>query len=280
MRVAILGSCVTRDLFDVVETGWSVARYIGRQSMIGFIHPPLKLDFRAGKTTGSTWMDSMARLNATKTSFDLLAGTEFDTLIVDLIDERCACLSTRGGSRMTYSPELQTMSEGTALLEQNGLTPLFDEWPYMDEREDALDHFARELARCSRGRPIVLHQAYWSDHAAGEQRVNFDINWVRRNNDLLALCYTGLKRRLNLMTVAAPQAVIVGDGNHKWGAAPYHYVQAYYEAVFDQLKTLRVYGLPTMSRKMGEPMNPAEKSNDVDPSDRFPLKGYLSPITN
>lgn len=280
MRVAIFGSCVTRDLFDLVDTGWSVARYIGRQSMIGFMHPPLKLDFRAGKTTGSAWMDSMARLNATKDAFDLLAGAEFDALVVDLIDERCACLSTRGGNRLTYSPELQTMSEGTTLLEQNGLTPLFDEWPYMDEREAALDHFARQLARCSRGRPIVLHEAYWSTYAVGEQRVNFDVNWVRRNNDLLALCYTGLKRRLNLMTLSAPNEVCVGNADHKWGAAPYHYVQAYYEAVFNQLKSLRVYGLPPLSRQTGFQAHPVSKGDDVDPTDRFPLAGYLSPVTN
>ncbi|WP_156390520.1 DUF6270 domain-containing protein [Caulobacter sp. Root487D2Y] len=293
MRVAILGSCVTRDIFGLVpEKGWSVECYLGRQSMIALNTPPVQPDFSVAQEPATRWRGETVALNASKRVFETLRDTDFDCLVVDLIDERCACVATADGRMMTYSPELQEIAEGTPFLEHNGLRPLVEAWPYMDQREAALDAFAEGLRKACRGRPLVLHEAYWAPRSvAGETSVNYDVNWVARNNDLLALCYAGLKRRLNCWVVSAPRAETLGDAEHKWGPAPYHYQQSYYEHIQAQLDALPVYGFApgsaaslesaaSLSALLDRPLDAETVAIDVQPEDHFTLHGLEIPKFN
>ncbi|HWU14695.1 MAG TPA: DUF6270 domain-containing protein [Caulobacter sp.] len=293
MRVAILGSCVTRDIFGLTpRAGWSVECYLARQSMIALNTPPVQPDFSTARPPETPWRGETVALNASKRVFEKLRDTDFDCLVVDMIDERCACLATADGRLVTYSPELQEATDGTPFLERNGLELLVDAWPYMDQREAALDAFAEGLRKACRGRPLVLHEAYWALRSvAGETTINYDINWVARNNDLLALCNAGLKRRLNCWVVSAPRGEIVGDAAHRWGPAPYHYQQAYYERIRAQLDALPVYGFAPDSAASLEPAirlgalldRPSDAHDaviDVQPEDSFTLHGLEVPKFN
>ena len=237
MKYAILGSCVTRDLFDFEDA--RVARYVGRQTLVGMAAPPMPL-----MVTEPGWADRMVAVDASKTAFAEISRADADVILIDFIMEMmwvtkgAGCLSFEFGMR------------GADLIEAAGCEP-DDDWPYMDRREAAADHYADALAKAARGRPIVLHEAWWACSCGDTV---YDSNWVARQNDVLALTYAMLKRRLALWCVGVPPDQATADPEHRWGPAPYHYPAAYYAEVWRQLTALTATSheeLPVRSRTFG-----------------------------
>ncbi len=240
-RIAIVGSCVTRDLFPA-DAG---LLYLARTSLpsllsapvAGFV-PPAETDPMGGL---EPWARRMVLYEATKAGLSVLLDYAPQTIVFDFIDERTQLLEI-GAALVSDSVEFR----------QSGLhlTPPFARARIIARASRECDELwtaaVRRLARILGHRlpdaRIVLHRAGWCAHALGEDGLlrPFDpATQIERqvNNPLL-----GRYHRLFLQSfpqahaINASPAHRIADAGHRWGPKPYHYVPGYYPAVLAELK--------------------------------------------
>ena len=109
-RITVYGSCVARDAASEMENrGWSVERYIARQSLISAGRPAdvgdLDLSLLASPFARRSFMsDVVGNLEAQLTA----VAARTDLLLWDLTDERLGVLETSPGAFLTRSTEAMT----------------------------------------------------------------------------------------------------------------------------------------------------------------------------
>lgn len=247
-RVAIIGSCISRDLWPIRGEGVDDLLYVSRTSLPSLFAPPVQGFLpRAEPPAGLTRYQHGAVLaDLTKSALAQLVAHRPTHLIFDFIDERFDLLSD-GRSLFTHSWELETsgylaapplvgartaprLSEACGLLWAAGV------------REMAAFIAATPLREAK----ILLHEARWAEHyldQMGEKRPFGPVQIfehrpadIEGHNRLLAnyerLFVTQLPQAER---VAAPEYRLA-DERHRWGLSPFHYVDGYYDAIRRGLK--------------------------------------------
>ena len=249
-RVAILGSCVTRDLWRMTGAAADDLLYISRTRLPSLFAPRLQgLVLYDGPPPGLRPNPAQAlRADLTKTALARLAAFRPDVVILDYIDERFDLLVGAGGV-VTASWELET-SGWDALLPMEALRRL-------DALGDAdvtlwrrgLDALATLFAPggALSGARVVLHEAAWADAmrtSSGRLEAldpDLEITPGRRasrvaHNARLARMHAATRATLpGLEVVKALDSLIVSDPDHVWGLSPFHYIPDYYAEVWRQL---------------------------------------------
>lgn len=233
-KVAIIGSCVTRDLFsfDINEmNNDDVSLYLTRStvaSMVGeslqeFIHPSLdeitKFD------------DKKFIIDLNKSHFKLLQNTDWDVLIVDLIDERHSTyyfgnrILTCTKSSKKYINEFIKISGGKIF------EPLSRDMIALTN--EALEKFKLFLKKISKERAVLIHRATYATHFLNDGKiVSFDsknLSNINKWNFFLNNCYDRLLNGSGFIGVKVPDKKIIAGGNHKWDLTPFHYDKSYYD---------------------------------------------------
>ena len=255
-RVAIVGSCISRDLwrFRGESDTDPVAEllYVSRTSLPSLFATPLTGFRPAAKPPGGLKAQPHRALVAdlTKTALSALVAFRPTHLIFDFIDERFDLLSV-GPALVTDSWEL----EASGYLDQ----PAFRGARRIPRLSAACDRLwldaAAEMAALVRATPLaqaqlILHSARWADRRRTAQGRTAAMSGVdilpgragdlAAHNALLALYEAAFAELMPSMArVEAPDRRLADDG-HLWGLSPFHYVPAYYEAIWDQLAPLGV----------------------------------------
>ena len=228
MRLAIWGSCVTRDVLEVdahpfeldyhARTSW-VSQASGAQT------PPVKTP------AGSGFGERMVREDLTKEVVADLVASQPEMLVVDLIDERFDVVQVKGSwyTMSDYYGRLGVDAplRATATAISQHRTP---------ERQRqfgaAASLLAPELASALPRTRIVLHQAWYTARSA-DPIVPFYPTAAKHalsSNEALSGWYRSLRsafgRRLHV--VEPPRDLLIGDPGHRWGLAHYHYIPEYY----------------------------------------------------
>lgn len=249
-RVAIIGSCITRDLWPIQGEGAADLLYVSRTSLPSLFAAPV-----AGFAPNSTDPDGLRPAqhrtvvnDLTKRWLEKLVAYRPTHLIFDFIDERFDLLAV-GEALATHSWELET----AGYLAQ----PAFVGRRQIPRLSDACDQLwasgLEELAQFLAATPLsearlILHDAQWADshRRAGRHQPLDDVQlWDGRPAD--AQAHNALLRRyqdqfrdlLPATDVAAPDWRIA-DENHRWGLSPFHYVPEYYAEIWRQLRELDV----------------------------------------
>jgi hypothetical protein len=266
-RVAVLGSCITRDLWPVRADAGVKLLYISRTSLPGLFGPAVA-DFQPAATPPRGLRPQQHRAmvaDLRKTALNTLVAFRPTHLIFDFIDERFDLLGV-GDAFVTASWEL----EASGYLRQ----PAFRRArtiPRMSGGCERLwDNAAAEFSALVRATPLkdarlILHSARWARFSlspAGRRRPLDDLEimpgrtgQIAAHNALLARYearFTALMPKL--ARVEAPQHRLA-DEAHQWGLSPFHYVPEYYAAIHRQLAAL---GVPfPVSRVLAAPSAPA-----------------------
>lgn len=248
-RVAIVGSCITRDLWPVRGDGAADLLYVSRTSLASLFAPPVA-GFRPpaerpealGRHQQLAVADDLA-----KTALGRLVAFRPTHLILDFIDERFDLMAV-GESIVTRSWEL----EASGYLDDPAFAGARTIPRLSVEAEGLWAAGAAEFAALIRATPLaetalVLHAAQWattSRPAAGETGGDLltlagGADHVARQNDLLARYERRIAAALPMVRVEAPAARIADEG-HRWGFSPFHYVPEYYAAIWDQLAALGI----------------------------------------
>jgi hypothetical protein len=252
-RIAILGSCITRDLWPIRGGGAENLLYVSRTSFPSLFSPPLlgfqPQDTPPGDLHGHEHAALIADLR--KTALARLVAYRPTHLIFDFIDERFDLLAANGAV-VNYSGEMvRSGYMAQAVLAAGRKAPRLSpgcERLWMD----GVGEFAA-LVRATplRDAMLIHHEARWAtDHRTPEGHILpiTDVQIVGGQPGEIAPYNALLERQeAAFRAVMPPMARVeagrfrLGDSAHRWGLSPFHYVPEYYDEVRRQLTAI---GLP------------------------------------
>ena len=228
----IHGSCVTRDMFAVLGIEEKISHYQARSSLCTKGPERNCFDISWVESLSSAFQRRMVKWDITR---PILPYKEFDFLIIDLIDERFDVL-LQGDQLITNSKQFEDAGGHQAMNVKVAFSA------NSDERFAAFARGCAYLASETRQNemPIIFHDARWASDF-------IDPNGVRipfPNQGAVI----GTNRRLDRMSrivteVLKPHIILkpepelmIGDSNHRWGAASYHYIPQYYVDIWSKLE--------------------------------------------
>lgn len=255
-RVAIVGSCITRDVWrfrgDTVTDPQPDILYVSRTSLPSLFATPLT-GFRPAARPPATLRPQPHRAlvaDLSKTALAGLVAFRPTHLIFDFIDERFDLLSARG-TIVTRSWEL----EASGYLTQpslRGARPILRLSPAC---ERLWLEAAGELAALVRGTPLaearlILHSARWAGRRRladgrdaplqGVEILPGQAADVDAHNALLARYEAAFAELMPPMARVEAPGQRLADDAHQWGVSPFHYVQDYYAEIWRQLAGLGI----------------------------------------
>lgn len=241
--VAIFGSCVTRDAFElgvVGEAHYKVGPYLSRTTINSSLASPVAFADLFGGERRKTFEERCVIDDVLKLHFERLEQNPFDYLLIDLIDERHGILAVEG-SAICHSVPFMRMAKAFE-IDTGKLTRRLS----LDPRviEETLDNIPRFLARLGAiidPKRIILHEALWATHyrSADSKLLAFEkATEIARINDVLRGYYARFKSEAPLSAIAPPDEVCIGDEMHRWNLEPFHYSESYYRQFMNQLERL------------------------------------------
>jgi hypothetical protein len=255
-RVAIVGSCITRDVWRF--RGGSVASpqpdilYVSRTTLPGLFATPVEGFRPAARPPGGLRPQPHRALVAdlTKTALAELVAFRPTHLIFDFIDERFDLLSV-GKTLVTRSWELEASGYlGQPALRRGRSIPRLSA-----ACERLWLEAAGEFAALVRATPLIearliLHSARWAERRRAAHGREARIEGVEilpgqaadiaAHNALLARYEAAFEGFMPPMSrIEAPDRRVADDA-HQWGVSPFHYVSDYYAEIWRQLADLGV----------------------------------------
>lgn len=248
--MAILGSCVTRDLWRMAGAPAGDLLYISRTRLPSlFAARPEGLVVPEGPAPGLRPNPAQAlHTDLSKTGLAKLVAFRPDLVLLDFIDERFDLLVGAGGA-VTASWELEASGWDALppLMTLRRLDALGDADATLWRR--ALDALATLLGPggALSGARAVLHEAAWAPALrtpSGRLEAlepDLEITPGRRasraaHNARLGRMHAEARAAIpGLTVVKAPDSLIFSDPDHVWGLSPFHYIPDYYAEVWRQL---------------------------------------------
>lgn len=232
-KIMVWGSCVSRDIFNLVQDRYAVAQYIQWNPVKCFIGEALALPDEIFACAGSNWAARMLRLSCRKEVPAALREKAGEYLLIDLVDERFRLVRVRYGGKDTFLPLSQ------------GVERLLESWKGAEETEiipragiseahyDAcFDAAARLLTELYGEEKIIINEffllpEYVDDSLricrySGEEEIS-------RTNAYLKMLYGKLEARLPKAPVIRMPSDVFGEPHHIWGLAPSHAQASFYE---------------------------------------------------
>jgi hypothetical protein len=250
-RVAVVGSCITRDLWPILGEGVDNLLYISRTSLPSLFAAPV-----AGFAPAAEPPNGLKRhqhqavvTDLTKRALGALVAHRPTHIIFDFIDERFDLLSLPG-ALATWSWELQA----SGYLEQPALAHAVRVPRLSDGCERLWLRGAEELSAFLRATPLrdatlILHEARWAETWIDERGARRPFEGVEiwqgmpaeiaSHNALLAR-YQEAFCALTPGVARVAAASHVADAGHRWGLSPFHYTEDYYRQIWGQLRALGV----------------------------------------
>lgn len=253
-KVAIIGSCITRDLWPIVGEDVSGLLYISRTSLPSLFAAPV-----GPVETSAEPPEPLKRhqhnavvADLTKNALEALVAHQPTHIIFDFIDERFDLIAA-GPGLATHSWELEVSGylDQPAFAGRRAVPRLSGGCEQL--WRDGLEEMAALLAATPlRRAQLILHAAQWADthlDAAGQRAAMPEMVDLMEgrlasrtaHNALLARYQDAFTTRLpQAAVVAAAPELRVADARHRWGLSPFHYVPEYYETIWEQLRALGV----------------------------------------
>ena len=235
MRLAIWGSCATRDVFEAGSHPFSVA-YHARTSWVSQASetrtPPVPIPSGAG------FGERMVREDLTKEVVAGLVASQPDVLVIDLIDERFDLVEV-DGSWYTMSDYYERLALAPAMRDRAAGISTYRTPERAVQFSAAASILAPELASALPATRIVLHQAWYTARTADPSTPFYSTatKHAMSSDAALASWYSSLRsafgRRMHVLE--PPRQMLVGDPAHRWGLAHYHYIPAYYTWMLEAL---------------------------------------------
>lgn len=218
-RIFVLGSCVSRDAFDLPGAP-ELVDYRARTALGSAFATPTKFMDRVNiELNPSAFQRRMVATDLEKGLEGLLVDSSFDFLLLDLIDERLQMIR-HDGSYVTYSPELQTC----------GIVPNPDDLVEVGSSEyfEAFVAGLEKLLAIVPAEKIIVNQVYWAEKTLDGEPVGSP-DQTHKHNRILDKLYRQLRRQPGIHFVTYERSDFVSDAQHKWGPSPFHFGPKLYE---------------------------------------------------
>lgn len=252
-RVAVIGSCITRDLWPILGLEVSDLLYVSRTSLASLFAAPIGPVETGGAPPAALRPGQHRALVAdlTKTALAALVAHRPSHIVFDFIDERFDLLAV-GAGLATHSWELEAsgyLAEPAFAARRSipRMSPACDLlW------RDGLEELAAFIAATPlREAQLVLHEAQWATgyRTVGGGRARFpdEIGSMEArsaslaaHNGLLSRYQAAFRTRFPQAAAVAAPSRRIADAGHRWGLSPFHYIDDYYREIWDQLAALGV----------------------------------------
>ena len=250
LKIAIVGSCITRDLWPIRGGGAEQLLYICRTSLPSLFAPPVERFQPSRALPGDLHQHEHNALVADlqKTALSRLVAFQPTHIIFDFIDERFDLVSARG-ALITHSAELAR----SGYLSR----PAFRAARRIPRLSAPCDRLWRDAAGAFAGlirgtelrrATLILHSARWANRqrdAAGQVSDIRDVEIlsgepasIETYNALLVRQEADFTSLMPPMLRIDADAFRLADPDHQWGLSPFHYVPEYYDAVRDQMREM------------------------------------------
>jgi hypothetical protein len=227
-KIFIYGSCVTRDSVDWwADYGFEMDGYVARQSLISsqspIDHKGIGFDFNS---IPSNFAKRMALGDVGGNLNSEIVKHAATVVLWDLCDERGGVLQRPSGSFMTRNV-VYSKAELPGRIIQLGTDEHFELWKV------ALDEFLRAVDHAR----VIVNATPWALVNDAGNPVNGDSSKAEIFNKSIERYYGELEAR-GLELLRVPQEAAIARVDHKWGEAPFHYVDGTYIAMLEQLKRI------------------------------------------
>lgn len=246
MKLGILGSCVTRDAFEYKPGFFDVSgNYFARGSIVSMMSPACSVSYSA-ILESNQWVKWLIVNDFEKNVLRIIKQKALDVVVIDLIDERFDILSWRG-TYLNMSYEFRKSC--SSFIDDPTSTTLERDSDFIHA---VFENSARRLGdylrdECSNTR-VILHEVYASDWYVKDEEIILFEEGVRERNRVMnryfKYYYSVLKGSLDLSAVVrVPDEYNVANSTHRWGLAPFHFVDGYYKKFMENLveKTHKEY---------------------------------------
>ncbi|MCK7546198.1 DUF6270 domain-containing protein [Marinobacter bryozoorum] len=229
-KIIVFGSCVSRDTIEHLD-GFILQEYFARSSfasLFSTVHPAVSnLNY---DRIESDFQKRMVKSDLTKSVQDKIGRLDFDCILIDFIDERFDCYSEYG-SLNTISNEFLKLQVGLGEVVAFDSDYKFSIW------KKGFSSFVKK-AILNKKKVYLIEAYFCSEFIDGDEIKKFDSDH-RRVNTFLDKLYGFVRKHFkNEVEIIAPlQAARIADTSHKWGLAPYHYINKFYEQVAFQMSS-------------------------------------------
>ena len=232
-KYSILGSCVTRDIFSAMDKDSLIGDYRARTSIHTLFTAGLEeSELPNLSEVQSPWQRRMIEFELTKKPLDL---SDSEYLIVDFIDDRF--------QKIWYKDVLVTRSRE---FSENVLTPEEYTVAFKQGSEEDLAHWKTSCQNFSdyiANKDIVpiLHKSRFSQKYISEGEIIPTSNqiFITKMNSIIEKYEQIFLDIVGSMdTINVSDELVISDPNHRWGLAPFHYIDAYYQNAWRQISTI------------------------------------------
>lgn len=222
MEFDIFGSCLSRDGFEFEGNTHKVNQYFSRSSLVSLLYEPLAKKNIEIKLE-SNFLKRTVKDDLTKRFKSYIKNPKSKVIVVDLIQERYPLVNLEK-SWFTYSADYRkaNLPKGKMITGLNHLA-------IYNENIETISSFFKNYDY------VILHEAtlaksYYDDIGKVESFKLYekDKYFIENGYKYYSLLKANLSKVYSLKLEG-----FLGTSNHKWGAAPSHYEDKYYE-MFNQ----------------------------------------------
>ena len=232
--VSILGSCVTRDIFEYMGSeNYEIKHYFARTKIVSQLSPPLDCSEK-DIALDSAFQKRQVLNDFQKNQFSQLSSKVSDYCLIDYIDERFPLIKV-GKTYVTKSNELVISGWlNNKFYKEKQYRFWGNKWrlgyKYLGEY---VERYLDQVASCFEKTHLIIHKAYMVNSYLDQsgKRCTFDtpyLDYNKRVNDILNFLYDFSIGYLPDVKVIDLCDRYCADAQHKWGLSPMHYQKEYY----------------------------------------------------
>lgn len=287
-RILIAGSCVSRDIMNYdTEHAFELSAYYARSSFASAF-ATVKTNDRFSQNIKSKFQAAVVNADLEKHLQQSLAQTEFDILLVDLIDERFNIFCESSGGIFTLSNELFSggfnSDSGSGAIIKAFSDDFYNKWVCGWRR------FISQMKTTNQLHKVIIHKTFWSTftQTGNTYAPHFTDVQINTANHFLQRLYNRAAEDVPDTQFIEPLSTLLqGADEHKWGVSPFHYIDDYYSFMLEKIKSLAsiqrtVKTEPSMDSRAVTLLNPDRSiesgllfTNSVDNNHRFALRPDL-----
>lgn len=236
IKLAILGSCITRDAIETNIARYDVERYVT------FISPYTIQDGKTfdipqenfSKSGISNFVYRCLSLDAEKKALSYIKAAECEWLILDMTTLQSPIFEWDDG-QIISQPHQSNKCIPSIMSFFNKPPKVYECWELpQDLLHDRVYRMCRELLKIFKPDKIIFNESYGAYEYISKGGMLIPFNSSIREkfgkiNDIYSVCYQIAKECLNGCHIILPINNIVGSETHKWGLHPLHYCDKYYE---------------------------------------------------
>jgi len=240
IRLAILGSCVSRDLFEAIpelKDRFDICFYNARSNLLSYVSPPVVCG--GLKLPSDTFEERRANYDVSKSHWKELKASNPDIIMVDFIDERIGCIGYDGTWVSASGPIVKSLERSGKEFE------IARPWSehIVKLREWAVHEFMQKLTSISDN--IIVHKASWAKDKVFEGKViPVEDKWktlTDLNNNILDGIFRIVEDNYPMVDfIGGSEIGMLSGGSHFWEYSPFHYDVSYYKSLSSQLN-FRIY---------------------------------------